>query len=215
MEMNIYTKKANKTKFDTIIKNLEKRYMDGFYCETVEEACEKGLSLIKDGSLVSWGGSVTVNEIGLFSKLQSRDLTLVDPFSPPTPEEAYDQYRKAMMTDYFLMGTNAITMDGQLVNIDGTGNRVAALILGPKEVLVFAGANKVTEDVESALARIRVFSSPPNAVRLQKEKTPCVLTGKCGNCLLPETMCRHTVITRACKPPGRLKVFLINEDLGY
>ena len=213
--MNESVKKANKIKFETIIKNLAKRNMEGYYCDSAEDACDKGLSFIKDNACISWGGSATLSEIGFFEKLKSKNPVLIDGFSPPSPEEAYEHFRKAFSVDYFLMSTNAITLDGKLINIDGTGNRVAALIYGPREVLVFAGANKVVFTEEDAVSRIRTYACTANAARLNKNNTPCVLTGKCGDCLLPEGMCSHTVITRYSKVPGRIKVLLINDNLGF
>jgi len=213
--MNEIVKRANRAKFKTIIKNLEQRNIEGYYCDTAKDACEKAMSLIKEGSLVSWGGSVTIREIGLIDMLGSRNLRLLDAFRPPSPNEAYEHFRQTLLADYFLMSTNAITLDGKLVNIDGTGNRMAAFILGPREVLVFAGANKVAESEEDALARIKTHACPGNAARLNKEKTPCAVTGKCGDCLIQECMCCHTVITRFSRMPGRIKVLLINENLGF
>ena len=213
--MNEPARKANRIKFKTIMKNLEKRNMEGYYCDTAAEACEKAMTLIREGSSVSWGGSVTIREIGLINMLESRDLKLTDAFRPPSPDAAYEHFRQTLLADYFLMSTNAITLDGKLVNIDGTGNRMAAFILGPKEVLVFAGANKVVESEKDAVARIKAHACPSNAVRLNREKTPCVVTGKCAECLMQECMCCHTVITRFSRMPGRIKVLLINENLGF
>ena len=214
--MSKFIKAANKVKFETIIKNLEKRNMEGYYCATADEACEKGLSLIKDGSTVSFGGSMTIRDIGFIDRLKARGLELVDAFSPPSPDEAYEQYRRTLLADYFLMSTNAITLDGKLINIDGTGNRMAAFILGPKEVIVFAGANKVVSSEEDALARIKTYACPANAQRLNKTKIPCAVTGKCGDCLIKdECMCSHIIVTRFSRIQGRVKVLLTNEDLGF
>jgi hypothetical protein len=213
--MNEIVKKANRIKFETIIKNLEKRNIEGYYCDTPKEACEKAMSLIKDGSSVSWGGSVTIREIGLLNMLEARNLKLIDAFRPASPTEAYEHFRQTLLTDYFLMSTNSITLDGKLVNIDGTGNRMAAFILGPREVIIFAGANKIAESEEDAVARIKAHACPSNAARLNKEKTPCAVVGKCGDCITQECMCSHTVITRFSRMPGRIKVLLINENLGF
>lgn len=112
------------------------------------------------------------------------------------------------------MSTNAITMDGELVNIDGSGNRVAALIFGPEEVIIVAGMNKVTADVPGAYKRVKNIASPPNCVRLNKN-TPCAMTGQCGSCLGDDCICSQTVITRRSGIPGRIKVILVGEELGY
>ena len=118
------------------------------------------------------------------------------------------------MADYFLMSTNAITMDGELVNIDGRSNRVSCLCWGPQNVIIIAGMNKVALDVESALKRVRNFAAPPNAVRLNKN-TPCAQTGKCADCYSPDCICSQIVITRRSSTPNRIKVILVGEELGY
>ena len=121
---------------------------------------------------------------------------------------------KAVLSDYYLMSTNAITMDGELINIDGNGNRVACLIHGPKHIIIVAGMNKVVSDVEAGYARVRDIATPANTKRLNKN-TPCFHTGRCGDCLSPECICNQVVITRRSGHPGRIKVFLVAEDLGY
>ena len=132
-------KAANKLKIDTVIKNMEKRGIQGFYCETKEEACEMILTMIQDKSLVSWGGSATINALGVKEKLAERDVDTIDPYGTTDPVESIERRRQGLLADYFLMSTNAVTMDGELVNIDGTSNRVAALCFGPKKVIVVVG----------------------------------------------------------------------------
>lgn len=213
--MNEIVRKANRVKFQTIINNLQKRNFEAYYCDTAWEACDRAMVMIREGASVSWGGSVTIREIGLLDMLEGRNLKLLDAFRPPSPAEAHEHFRKTLLADYFLMSTNAITVDGKLVNIDGAGNRMAALMTGPREVLIFVGANKVVESEEDALARIKAHACPSNAARLNKEKTPCAVTGRCGECLIPECMCCHMVVTRFCRTPGRVKIMLINENLGF
>ena len=200
---------------DTIIKGLKKRRMKGFYCPTAEEAAELAMSFAKPGMTVSNGGSVTLQECGIMDMLRSRkDITYLDRTTGATMEEVTDILRQALLSDCYFMSTNAITMDGELVNIDGSGNRMAALIFGPKEVIIVAGMNKVTADVHSAYKRVKNIASPPNCVRLNKN-TPCALTGQCGNCLGDDCICSQTVVTRRSGIPGRIKVILVGEELGY
>lgn len=198
----------------TIIKNLEKRNMEGYYCPDGAAAVRTALSLMPEHSVISWGGSMTLSETGLMEQLQKRDYTLIDRMTAATPEERRELYAKATLADYYLMSTNAITLDGQLVNIDGAGNRVACLIHGPENVIILAGMNKVCPDVESAIRRVKNCATPPNTVRLNC-KTPCAVTGICGDCLSPETICCQEVITRYSRIKGRIKVILIGEEYGY
>lgn len=198
----------------TVIKNLQKRHMDGIYFHTKEEALNYILEEIPEGSSVSWGGSMSLTEAGVIESLyEKKDYTLLDR-TKVAPEEVENIYRQAFGADYYLMSSNAITIDGKLVNIDGTGNRVSALIFGPKNVIVLAGINKIVATEEDARRRVHNAAAPPNAVRLNK-KTPCGLTGTCGDCLSSECMCMHTVITRNSRVPGRIKVILVGETLGY
>lgn len=208
--MKEVVKDANRRKMEGIIKNLEKRNMVGHYCETPDDACEKILSLIDEEQSVSWGGSATLDEIGIKDKLKH----VIDA-TKASPENAYDERRKTLLADVYLTSTNAITMDGELVNIDGTGNRVAAMCFGPKKVIVVAGVNKITEDETAALSRIRTDACPPNCIRLKKN-TPCAITGKCGHCLTPgQTICAYTVTTRFSGVADRIHIILVNEVLGF
>ena len=170
---------------NTIIKNLEKRHMEGYYCATKEEAVKKALELMPEGSSIGWGGSETLSETGLMDALTEKEYRLIDRKAGTTPEETKKIYGEICMADYFLMSTNAITLDGELVNIDGRGNRVAFLCFGPDEVIVLAGMNKVVPDVKAGVDRVRNISAPPNTVRLNR-KTPCAVTGRCGDCLSPD-----------------------------
>lgn len=198
-----------------LIKNLAKRHMEGFYCETPEEACNLASSLMKQGSSVSWGGTMTMKEIGLDKAIANRsDLIVYDRANANSQEEIDEIYRKTFSADNFIMSTNAISLDGQLVNIDGTGNRVAALIFGPKQVIVIAGMNKVCHDLDSAMVRARNIASPPNALRFDK-KTPCTANGSCGDCLSNDCICNQIVITRNSRDENRIKVILVEGEWGY
>lgn len=198
----------------TIIKNMEKRNFEGYYVATAAQAKEKVLSLMEEGTSIGWGGTMTMEEIGIFDALKEKNYTLIDRTQAKTPEESREIYAKTVMADYYLMSTNAITLNGELINIDGNGNRVACLIQGPKNVIIVAGMNKVVSDVESGYLRVKNMASPPNAVRLNR-KTPCAVTGLCGDCYSPDCICSHTVVTRRCGIPGRIKIILVGEELGY
>ena len=198
----------------TIIKGMEKRHMEAYYCETCEEAKALALSLVPAESTVSFGGSVTLNETGVLTALRERnDITMYDRDTANGPEEMKKIMHDALSCDYYFMSSNAITHDGELVNIDGNGNRVAALIYGPENVIVIAGMNKVVKTVDEGIDRTRNVAAPPNCVRLNKN-TPCAANGVCGNCLA-DTICDQIVITRASRVPKRLKVILVGEELGF
>ena len=202
-----------KVQSNTIIKNLEKRFMDGYYCETSKEAIENILSLIEEGSTVSWGGSKTLDEIGIKNILHKKNLSVIDRDNGKNPEERTKLMKQALTCNYFLTSTNAITMDGELVNIDGNGNRVAAICFGPDNVIVVAGMNKVVANVNSAIDRIKINACTPNCIRFNLQN-PCSTTGKCGNCF-NTSICAQIVVTRLSKVKGRIKVILVGESLGF
>lgn len=205
---------AFQTTAESIIKNLEKRNMEGYFFED-SASCVKAITdMIEDGSVISWGGSESVKECGLMDALSKGNYTLVDRLTAKSPEEARDLYVKAVLSDYYLMSTNAITFDGELINIDGNGNRVACLIHGPKNIIMVVGMNKLVSDVESGYERVCDIAAPANAKRLNKN-TPCFHTGKCGDCFSPDCMCSQIVVTRRSGQKGRIKVFFIAEELGY
>ena len=202
------------TTANTIIKNLKKRQMEGYYCKNSEEAVELACSFLEKDSVVAFGGSMTLEETGMLPTLRAKaDIRLLDRTAVP-PKQVRDIYAEAFNADAYFMSTNAITLEGELVNIDGHGNRVAALIWGPKQVIILAGMNKVCPTVEDAYRRVKNIASPANAIRLNK-KTPCAQTGACGDCYSPDCICSHTVVTRRCGTPGRIKIILIGGDLGY
>ena len=216
---------------ETVIKGLAKRRMTGYYCPTGAEACELALKLIDgardkgirlDGgasgagvTTVGYGGSMTLGEIGLKDRLrQDPSVVLYDRDLAETQEERDRIFRYNYGADTFLMSTNAITLDGILVNTDGTGNRVAPMIYGPAQVIIIAGMNKVTADLDSARSRTNHVGTPPNCIRLDR-KTPCSQTGKCGLCLGDDCICSDIVVTRRQQFPDRVKVILVGESLGY
>jgi len=198
----------------TIIKNMEKRQMEGYYCATAKEAVQKALELVTEGASIGWGGSMTLIETGMLDALRQGNYHVIDREAVQTPEELRKLYGEICCSDFFFMSTNAITVDGELVNIDGRGNRVSFLCFGPQNVVILAGMNKIVSDVESGVKRVRDIAAPPNTVRL-KRNTPCAVTGKCSDCLSPDCICSQVVITRRSAIPGRIKVILVGEELGF
>lgn len=198
-----------------IIEKLKLRRMEGYYAATKEEA----LSLVKekflmDGVSVAWGGSMTLEEVGVMDYLKESGCILYDRSAPKTPEEERVMKGNIINADYFLMSTNAITIDGELVNIDGKANRVSFLCYGPEKVLILAGMNKVVTNVEEGIHRVRNIASPPNTMRLHKN-TPCAVNGRCGDCLSEDCICSQIVVTRHSTIQNRIQVVLIGEELGF
>ncbi len=198
----------------TVIKNLQRRHIEGFYCATAKEAVKKVSELIEDGSSVTWGGTMTVRNLGIPQALKDRGtLEVLDRDLVETPEEKQAMYFMAFATDVYLSSANAISEDGVIVNIDGNGNRVAAITWGPKKVIFVIGLNKVAQTVEAALARARSTASPINAARFDI-KTPCQVDGVCHNCNSADSICNYVHFLRN-SPRGRHTVVLVGEDLGY
>lgn len=198
----------------TIIKNLQRNNMEGYFCETSEQARELVASLVPQGSSVAWGGTETFKETGVKDMLEAGDYVMLDRAKAATPEEQRAVYLQHFDSDYFFMSSNAITHKGELVNIDGNSNRLACLLHGPRHVIVLVGINKVVKDVEEGLKRVRTMACPPNAARLHTG-TPCETMGVCGNCHEAGCMCCNIVVTRHSRHTGRIKVILIAEDLGF
>ena len=197
-----------------MIKNLVRRNFEAIYCPTAAEAVEKVSAMIPDGSTVTWGGSMTIRDMGLTEALHKRKLDILDRDLAADHDEAQRIYREAFSADYYLTSANAISEDGVIVNIDGNGNRVAAITFGPKKVILVIGLNKVAQDVNAALARARSTASPINAARFDI-KTPCQADGVCHNCNSPESICNYIHFMRNSHPAGRHTVVLVGEDLGY
>lgn len=198
-----------------IIEKLSLRNMEGYYVPTKEEA----LALVKEkflvkGVFVAWGGSMTLEETGVMDYLKESECIVYDRMSPKTTEEEKVMKGNIINADYFLMSTNAITLDGELVNIDGRANRVSFLCYGPEKVLILAGMNKVVSNVQEGIDRVRNIASPPNALRLNRQ-TPCAATGRCGDCLSRDCICSQIVVTRHSTVPKRIQVVLIGEELGF
>ena len=196
-----------------LVNNLKKRHFDAWYCDTKEEALSKALELIPEGTTVGWGGVLSAEQIGLFDALRHGNYNLYDRDRCETPEQREQMMKDALFADVFLTGANGMSLDGQMVNIDGTGNRVAAIVYGPKKVLVIAGMNKVCDTLDQAIDRAREVAAPMNMMRFMKD-TPCAATGKCGDCLKEGCICNQIVITRHCRPAGRIQFILVGECLG-
>lgn len=212
--MNANREKRNDLLSQKVIKGLESRGMEGYYVKTKEEALKKALELIPEGSSVSWGGSMSIAEIGLSQVVCQGNYTVYNRVDAKSPEEKKQIEQKAFGCDYFLSSANAVTEDGILVNIDGFGNRVAAIANGPKYVVMIVGMNKVVRDVDNAVSRARNEAAPINAQRFDLD-TPCCKTGACFDCKSPETICCQFLVTRYSRPQGRIKVILVNENLGF
>lgn len=165
---------------------------------------------------ISWGGSMTFQASGLYEALKDNpDYRILDTYDKSlSPEESYERRRQALLTDLFFTGTNAMTETGKLVNLDMYGNRVGAIAFGPKNVVVLAGRNKITADLEEGLYRVKNFAAPVNTLRLKK-KTPCVKTSYCADCSSKDRICNVWTFTEKSFPKGRIIVVLINQDLGF
>lgn len=212
MDVNIKTR--NGMLAEKVIKGLESRNMCGYYTQTKEEALAKALELIPEGSTIGWGGSVSVNEIGLREAVMNGNYKVFNRDVCQSPEEKRETELKIFGCDYFLCSSNAITEDGILVNIDGNSNRVAAIAYGPKNVIMIVGMNKVAKDIDSAISRARNIAAPINAQRFPLD-TPCKHNGSCANCKSKDTICCEFLITRYSRHSNRFHIILVNEELGF
>ncbi len=209
------TEIRNRRLGDKMVKSLEKRHFEAYYCATQEEARQQVNNLIEDGSSVTWGGTMTVRDLGIPEMLKQRGtLEVWDRDTVNTPDEKQEMYYRAFHADYYLSSANAISEDGVIVNIDGNGNRVAAITWGPKHVIFVIGMNKVAQDADAALKRARSTASPINAARFDIQ-TPCQVDGQCHDCHSPQSICNYIHFLRNSSKPGRIIVILIGENLGY
>ena len=206
-------KKYYQKRGQILVKNLKSRHFDAWYCEDKASALAKALELIPEGSTVGWGGALSAQQIGLMDAVNAGNYRAIDRDQCKTPEEKLQAAKESMFADVFLTGANALSLDGQMVNIDGTGNRVAAIIYGPGTVLVIAGMNKVMDTLDAAMTRARTVAAPMNKQRFPNQ-TPCELTGTCGDCKAEGCICNQIVITRHCRPAGRIKFIIVGEELG-
>ena len=207
--------KRNALLGEKLVKNLKRRNIEAHYCPTAQEAVAKVMELIADGSSVTWGGSMTVRDMGIPQALKDRGtLKVLDRDVVESPEEKQQIYLRAFTADVYLSSANAISEDGVIVNIDGNGNRVAAITWGPKKVIFIIGLNKVAQDVKAAISRARSIASPINAQRFNIS-TPCQVDGVCHNCNSPESICSYIHLLRNSRTAGRHVVVLVGENLGY
>jgi hypothetical protein len=200
-----------------LAENLKKRYFEAWYFEDTKDALGKLCELVPVDHSVSWGGSLSIETIGgegVQAALAKKGCKLIDRDKAATPEKRAELQRQALLADTFLGSVNAISESGEIVNIDGFGNRVAAYIYGPKQVVLLVGMNKVAKTLDDAMVRARTVAAPLNVQRFGDRDTPCFKTGACGNCTSPDSICSYITIMRLCKPAGRIKVILTGKDLG-
>ena len=197
-----------------MLKNLRSHHFEGYYCASKAEALAKALELIPQGASVGWGGALSAQQIGLLDAVNAGAYKAIDRDKATTPEERVKLQKEALLADVFITGANALSMDGQMVNIDGNGNRVAAIVYGPETVIVIAGMNKVVDTLEDAVRRARTVAAPMNKQRFALQ-TPCEVTGTCADCKSEGCICNQLLITRNSKPAGRIKVILVGEELGF
>jgi hypothetical protein len=206
----------NETVAREIIQNLEKRRMSGSYAPNAAQAKEEILAMIPQGATVYRGGSMTTVTLGLWEKLSEMPgVRVLDPYKPGlSPEDAFKLRLEGMGADFMIASSNAITLDGKLVNLDATGNRIAAMSFGPKKVLLVVGMNKVAPDLESAMARVKHYSAPVNTIRLGFAN-PCKEKGLCFDCKTAQRICNMWSIIEGHMIQDRIHVKLIGENLGY
>ena len=197
-----------------LVKNLKSRHFEAYYCPDSASALAKALELIPEGASVGWGGALSAQQIGLIDAVKSGNFAAIDRDAATTPEERTQALKRCLTADVFLCGANALSLDGQMVSIDGTGNRVAAIAYGPDTILVIAGMNKVCDTLDDAVTRARTVAAPMNKQRFPF-KTPCEVTGACADCKSEESICNQILITRNCRPAGRIKFVLVGEELGF
>ena len=199
---------------EKMLKSLQQRHYDAYYCHNTEELLAKVKELIPEGSSISWGGSASIRDTGVTTLLKNGNYQVFDRDDVNTNEDKVRIYRKAFECDWYLGSVNAISEDGVIVNIDGNGNRVAAMTWGPEHVLLVVGMNKVCQDVDAAIKRARSEAAPVNMARFDLN-TPCQHDGTCHDCKSPDSICNYVMIQRMSHPAGRHIVILVDEILGY
>ncbi len=201
---------------EKVIGNLQKRQINGIYCETPDDARRTAMELIPDGAMVVQGGSVTLDETGIRKELlDARRFRFVDPYADNlSPEEKITRRKQSILADVFICSTNAVTVDGILVNRDGIGNRVAAMAFGPEKVIVVAGINKIVYSVDEAVNRINRIATPLNVGRLNRE-TPCAYELECSDCRSEGRICAVTTMVSRQLNPDRIHVIIVGTPLGF
>lgn len=210
-------------KIETTVKNLENNNIECFYTENCEEAKALLQRLIPLGATIGIGGSVTLAQAGITDLLKSGDYNFLDRNkSGLTRDDINDIFQKSMTADVYISSTNALTENGELYNVDGNANRISAIAFGPKTVIIVAGVNKIVENIDAAVKRVKTVAAPKNCVRLGKN-TYCRTKGHCvcpdkgmgEGCDSPDRICRQYLVTGKQAAKGRIKVILVNENLGY
>lgn len=212
--MNEATRKYYEKRGQLLVKNLRSRHFDAWYCADRQAALEKALELIPAGASVGWGGALSAEQIGLIDAVRKGPYQAIDRDTAKSPEERKTMMKQALLADVFLAGANALSLDGQMVSIDGNGNRVAAIVYGPESVIIIAGMNKVVATLEDAVHRARTIAAPMNKQRFPLN-TPCEVTGACADCKSDGCICNQILVTRNCNPAKRIKVLLVGEELGF
>lgn len=214
--MNLALTQMAQKKIESAVKALNANRFDARFVPKREELLKLLCEMVPEHAVVANGGSATLEETGVMDFIRSGKFQYLDRYrSGMTPEESREIFLRSLNSDWYFTSSNAITMDGQLFNIDGNSNRVAAIAYGPRNVVVVAGANKLVQDLAEAESRVKNWSVAANCFRLNVNTTGCVLTGKCTNCKSPDRMCCNTLISSFQRIPGRIKVFLLPETLGY
>jgi L-lactate utilization protein LutB len=202
-------------KIKRTLENLEKNNMEAFYVEDETKVVEKVAELINEGDTVSVGGSMTLFETGVIDYLRCGKFNFLDRYAEGlSAADMKELFRKSFSADAYFVSSNAVTEEGELYNVDGTGNRVAAMIYGPDNVIVVVGVNKIVADEDEAIERIRNISAPANAMRLNRN-TPCTKVGYCMDCKSPDRICNAYVLIGRQGVKGRIKVIIVGEKLGY
>lgn len=213
--MHEMTKKRNSLLAPQVIKALEQRNIEAFYAENKEEALKKALEIIPEGSKVGCGGVMSAGEIGLIDALKKGNYYFLDRDGASSAEEKKRLELEMLYDlDYFLVSANGMSENGVIVNIDGNANRVAAICQGPRHVLFIVGMNKIVHSEEDAYRRAKYIAAPTNAQRFNLD-TPCAKLGKCAECLCESCICCQILVTRYSKHKDRIKVILVNEELGF
>lgn len=202
-------------KVERVIQNLEKNNMKGYFVTDKKEAVEKVKELMQENDTVAVGGSMTLFETGIIDLLRNGSYNFLDRYAEGlSPEQVAEVHKKAFTADVYLASSNALTEAGELYNVDGVGNRVAAMIYGPKKVLVVVGINKIVKDLDQAILRNREWAAPANNKRLKKN-TPCVSAGHCLDCSNPDRICNNYVVIKRQMLPERIHVIIVGEQIGY
>jgi len=213
--MELEQKKHNELKIQKAIENFLKRNFEAYYFENKQLAIDFFFSKITKEQSIGYGGSRTLTQLSLIQKLKSEGYKILDRNNESnTPEMRAKIERDIFSSEIFISSANAVSIEGQIVNIDLFANRVGAMSFGPKEVYLFIGFNKISDDLQDAIHRAKNIAAPMNAIRFNKN-TPCTKTGRCIDCFSPDRICATTTIIDWCQPKGRIKLLFINEELGF